>query len=74
MRVVLIRVKTDYVKSVSKPGIILIAGPPASGKSALALAEMFGGVIINADSMQVYRDLHIITACPTPDNERGKNE
>ena len=53
------------------PEIILIAGPTASGKSALALklAEQRGGVIINADSMQVYRDLRIITARPTPDEE-----
>ncbi len=50
---------------------VLIAGPTASGKSALALAlaKMTGGVIINADSMQVYRDLRIITARPTPDEE-----
>ena len=56
----------------SKPHIILIAGPTASGKSAVALAvaEQFGGVIVNADSMQVYRDLRIITARPTPDDER----
>jgi tRNA dimethylallyltransferase len=54
------------------PSIILIAGPTASGKSALALAlaEQRGGTIINADSMQVYRDLCIITARPTPDEER----
>jgi tRNA dimethylallyltransferase len=54
------------------PSIILIAGPTASGKSAvaLALAEQRGGTIINADSMQVYRDLRIITARPTPDDER----
>jgi tRNA dimethylallyltransferase len=46
---------------------ILIAGPTASGKSALALAlaERFNGVIINADSMQVYRELRILTARPT---------
>jgi tRNA dimethylallyltransferase len=58
------------VKNVSK--IILIAGPTASGKSALALAlaGAFGGTIINADSMQVYRDLRIITARPTPEEER----
>src|SRR5262249_33496832 len=45
---------------------ILIAGPTASGKSALALAlaEALGGTIINADSMQVYRDLRILTARP----------
>lgn len=50
---------------------VLIAGPTASGKSALALglAERFGGVIVNADSMQVYRDLRIITARPTPEEE-----
>jgi tRNA dimethylallyltransferase len=45
---------------------VLIAGPTASGKSALALAlaERCGGVVINADSMQVYADLRIITARP----------
>jgi tRNA dimethylallyltransferase len=50
---------------------ILIAGPTASGKSALALrlAERLGGAIINADSMQVYRDLRILTARPTPEDE-----
>jgi tRNA dimethylallyltransferase len=50
---------------------VLIAGPTASGKSALALqhAEKTGGVIINTDSMQVYRDLRIITARPTPEEE-----
>ena len=50
---------------------MLIAGPTASGKSALALAlaERHGGVIVNADSMQVYRDLRIITARPTPTDE-----
>ena len=51
---------------------ILIAGPTASGKSALALqlAETLGGTIVNADSMQVYRDLRVITARPTPEEER----
>jgi len=50
---------------------ILIAGPTASGKSglALALAEQIGGTVVNADSMQVYRDLRVITARPTPDEE-----
>jgi tRNA dimethylallyltransferase len=50
---------------------VLIAGPTASGKSALAIrvAEAFGGVVINADSMQVYRDLRVITARPTPEDE-----
>jgi tRNA dimethylallyltransferase len=51
----------------SGPRAVLIAGPTASGKSALALdlAQRFGGVVINADSMQVYRDLAVITARPT---------
>ncbi|MDO9562255.1 MAG: tRNA (adenosine(37)-N6)-dimethylallyltransferase MiaA, partial [Bradyrhizobium sp.] len=50
---------------------VLIAGPTASGKSALALelAEKAGGVVINADSMQVYRDLRVLTARPTSDEE-----
>lgn len=55
-----------------KPRAILIAGPTASGKSRLAinLARRFNGVVINTDSMQVYRDLRIITARPTVDEER----
>lgn len=50
---------------------MLIAGPTASGKSALALAlaQKTGGVVINTDSMQVYRDLRILTARPTPEEE-----
>jgi tRNA dimethylallyltransferase len=54
-----------------KQDAILIAGPTASGKSALALrlAERLGGAIINADSMQVYRDLRVITARPTAAEE-----
>jgi tRNA dimethylallyltransferase len=50
---------------------VLIAGPTASGKSALALAVAgsLRGVIVNADSMQVYRDLRVITARPTADDE-----
>jgi tRNA dimethylallyltransferase len=49
----------------------LIAGPTGSGKSALALtlAEAVGGVIVNTDSMQVYRDLKVITARPTAEDE-----
>jgi tRNA dimethylallyltransferase len=51
--------------------VVFIAGPTASGKSALALrlAERLGGAVINADSMQVYRDLRVITARPTPAEE-----
>ena len=54
-----------------KPTVILIAGPTASGKSALALAlaEQLGGTIVNANSMQVYRDLRVITARPSPTEE-----
>ncbi|MCK0208055.1 tRNA (adenosine(37)-N6)-dimethylallyltransferase MiaA [Starkeya koreensis] len=50
---------------------MLIAGPTASGKSALALelAERSGGVVINADSMQVYADLRVLSARPTPAEE-----
>ncbi|WP_072391182.1 tRNA (adenosine(37)-N6)-dimethylallyltransferase MiaA [Hyphomicrobium sp. CS1BSMeth3] len=53
------------------PVPILIAGPTASGKSALALemAERYGGAVLNADSMQVYRELRILTARPTPEEE-----
>ncbi|UOM36942.1 tRNA (adenosine(37)-N6)-dimethylallyltransferase MiaA [Acuticoccus sp. I52.16.1] len=45
---------------------VLIAGPTASGKSqlALTLAERLGGAVVNADSMQVYRDLRVLTARP----------
>jgi len=48
------------------PTAILIAGPTASGKSAaaLALAEGLRGTIVNADSMQVYRELRVLTARP----------
>ncbi|MDP6785785.1 MAG: tRNA (adenosine(37)-N6)-dimethylallyltransferase MiaA [Rhodospirillales bacterium] len=51
--------------------MVVIAGPTASGKSALALdaAEAFSGTVINADSMQVYRELRILTARPPPADE-----
>ena len=50
---------------------LLIAGPTASGKSALAihLAKKFDGVVINADSMQVYQPLRVLTARPTEEEE-----
>jgi tRNA dimethylallyltransferase len=59
------------------PHVLIVAGPTASGKSALALdlAERLNGVtgldpvIINTDSMQVYRELRVLTARPTPDEE-----
>jgi tRNA dimethylallyltransferase len=55
-----------------RPPLALIAGPTASGKSALALAlaERTGGIIVNADSAQVYRDLRVVTARPTPEEEK----
>ncbi len=53
------------------PKALLIAGPTASGKSALALAiaARLNGVVINVDSMQVYAELRILTARPTPEEE-----
>ncbi len=55
----------------SEAGAIFIAGPTASGKSAaaIALAHKIGGEIVNADAMQVYRDLRILTARPSSEDE-----
>ena len=55
---------------VEKPPVALIAGPTASGKSALALglAEADGGAVINSDSAQVYRDLPILSAAPSAED------
>ncbi|NPV20946.1 tRNA (adenosine(37)-N6)-dimethylallyltransferase MiaA [Bradyrhizobium aeschynomenes] len=57
--------------SLSDNKAVLIAGPTASGKSALALelAQKAGGVVVNTDSMQVYRDLRVLTARPTAEEE-----
>lgn len=54
-----------------RPPVIVVAGPTASGKSALALdlAKTFTGTVINADSMQVYKELRIVTARPSADDE-----
>lgn len=54
-----------------RPRAVVIAGPTASGKSALALslAERLRGAVVNADSMQVYRELRILTARPSPEEE-----
>lgn len=51
--------------------MLIVAGPTGSGKSALALdaARAFGGVVINADSAQVYRELRVLTARPSPADE-----
>ena len=53
--------------------IYVIVGPTASGKSGLAvkLAEFLSGSVVNADSMQIYKDLSVISARPTPDEMRG---
>jgi tRNA dimethylallyltransferase len=53
------------------PRALIVAGPTASGKSALALAiaERCNGTIINCDSMQVYSELRVLTARPTPEEE-----
>ena len=58
-----------------KPPLVLIAGPTASGKSALALAlaQQIDGVIVNADSAQVYADLRVLSAAPT-DEELSRAE
>ena len=54
-----------------RPPALIVAGPTASGKSALAiaLAQRLNGTIVNADSMQVYRELRILTARPSPEDE-----
>ncbi|HWK36749.1 tRNA (adenosine(37)-N6)-dimethylallyltransferase, partial [Sphingomonas sp.] len=54
-----------------KPTLALIAGPTASGKSALALAlaERNAGTLINADASQVYADLRVLSARPSPEEE-----
>src|SRR5207237_8287921 len=56
----------NAVKAIGLPPVIIIAGPTASGKSALALelAAALDGTIINADSQQIYRDLPILSARP----------
>src|SRR5438270_8849352 len=55
-----------------RPPLVVIAGPTASGKSALALAlaQQIGGVIVNADSAQIYRDLRVLSAAPTDEELR----
>ncbi len=61
----------EYQEIAVQYSAFLIAGPTASGKSAMALdlARRTGGVVINADSMQVYRELRILTARPTDTDE-----
>jgi tRNA dimethylallyltransferase len=61
----------EHPLTVRRTGPILIAGPTASGKTALALAlaERLGGPVVNADAMQVYRELRLLTARPSPEEE-----
>ena len=55
----------------ASPPVLLIAGPTASGKSALALrlAQAMGGEIVNADAMQIYAGLRVLTARPSAEEE-----
>jgi tRNA dimethylallyltransferase len=55
------------------PPVVVIAGPTASGKSglALALAQQINGVIVNADSAQIYRDLRVLSAAPSDEELRA---
>ncbi len=62
----------QYNESMNNRTAILVAGPTASGKTAAALklAQALNGVVINADSMQVYANLRVLTARPSPEEER----
>lgn len=66
-----IRYGQGMIPSSTYPTAVIVAGPTASGKSALALAlaEHLSGTIVNADSMQVYQDLRVLTARPTEEEE-----
>lgn len=57
----------------SKPRVVAVGGPTASGKTALsvALARAFDGEIINADSMQIYKNLDVGTAKPSAEEPAG---
>jgi tRNA dimethylallyltransferase len=59
------------VEAGAEPRALIVAGPTSSGKSALALAlaQRMRGAVINADSMQVYRELRILTARPSAEDE-----
>ncbi|MFC2967622.1 tRNA (adenosine(37)-N6)-dimethylallyltransferase MiaA [Acidimangrovimonas pyrenivorans] len=67
----LLRNVLENLKDIPKDMPILLAGPTASGKSALALelAERAGGVIVNADALQVYANWRLLTARPSPEEE-----
>ena len=61
----------DILKAAGREAPVLLAGPTASGKSALAMeiADRLGGVIVNADALQVFADWRILTARPSPADE-----
>jgi tRNA dimethylallyltransferase len=63
--------QTVQINSISHEAPVLIAGPTASGKSALAmkLAARDGRLIVNADALQVYANWRLLTARPTPEDE-----
>lgn len=65
------RLLTQMLRDIAPEQPVLIAGPTASGKSALALeiAERQGGVIVNADAIQVYANWRVLTARPSPQDE-----
>jgi tRNA dimethylallyltransferase len=62
---------SDRISTIAPDRPVLIAGPTASGKSELALriAEAQGGVVINADAIQVYSDWRVLTARPSAEDE-----
>lgn len=64
--------RTRGKRSMSKQKLVIIAGPTASGKSKLALdvASVLNGVVINADSMQVYKNTPILSACPSLEDKK----
>jgi tRNA dimethylallyltransferase len=61
----------DILKAAGREAPVLLAGPTASGKSALAMeiADRAGGTVVNADALQVFADWRILTARPTPADE-----
>ena len=61
----------EFIENIDPKKPALIAGPTGSGKSALALrlAERQGGVIVNADASQIYRDLPILSAMPSAERQ-----